>query len=183
MNPRFRVVVPLVACLVLGGTLLWALRDVSSAPSPEAVAAAPSSSASSPSVPGPPMSGSSGSPPEGVGSAVGPAPIASQELAAGEASLPESEDANLPPQENDPIEPEQPQTAAWRHEKLVRITELLDRDVERLEAERQAASARGDEGESRRLAVQLTRHRARLGSLREETAVMADAARQEEQTR
>jgi hypothetical protein len=128
------------------------------------------------------MSGPSGSPPsEGVGSAVSPAPPASQELAAGEASLSESEEAN--PQENDPIEPEKPQTAAWRHEKLVRITELLDRDVARLEVERQAARSRGDEAESRRLAVLLTRHRARLGSLREETAVMAEAARQEEQAR
>jgi hypothetical protein len=172
MNPRFRVVVPLAACLVLGGTLLWALRDGSSAPSPETSAAAPS-------VPGPSVPPPSAS----SGVAVGPASTAREELAAMEEAPPESEEADSPPQENDPIEPELPQTAAWRHEKLVRITELMDRDVERLEAERRAASARGDETESRRLAVQLARHRARLGSLREETAVVADAARQEEQAR
>ena len=179
MNPRFRFAVPLVACLVLGGTLLWALRDVSTASSPEPSAAAPSPSTSSPSVPGPSV------PPASAQStaAAGPAPAASQDLAAMEKSPPESEGANALPQENDPIEPEQPQTAAWRHEKLVRITELLDRDVERLEAERQAARARGDEVESRRLAVQHARHRARLGSLREEPSVMAVAARQEAQAR
>ncbi|WNG13663.1 hypothetical protein [Cystobacter fuscus] len=179
MNPRFRVVVPLAACLVLGGMLSWALRDVSSAPSPEPSAAVPSAAAAASSVPGP-----SEPPPSAPSSvAAGPASTASQEFAAREESPPESGDAASPPQENDPIEPEQPQTAAWRHGKLVRITELLDRDVERLEAERQAASARGDEAESRRLVVQLARHRARLGSLREETAVVADAARQEEQAR
>ncbi|WP_395853618.1 hypothetical protein [Cystobacter fuscus] len=178
MNPRFRVVVPLVACLVLGGTLWWSLRDVSSASSPEPSAAVPSAAAAA-SVPGP-----SESPPSAPSRvAAGPASTASQEFAAREASPPESGDADSPPQENDPIEPEQPQTAEWRHGKLVRITELLERDVDRLEVERQAASARGDEAESRRLAVQLARHRARLGSLREETAVVADAARQEEQAR
>ncbi|EPX59790.1 hypothetical protein D187_002534 [Cystobacter fuscus DSM 2262] len=179
MNPRFRVVVPLAACLVLGGTLEWALRDMSSAPSPETSLAVPSASGLPSSVPGPSVP----SPSVESGAATGPAPAASQALAAREEPPPESEEADSPPQENDPIEPEQPQTAAWRHEKLVRITQLLDRDVERLEAERQSASARGDETESRRLAVQLARHRVRLGSLREETAVMADAARQEEQAR
>lgn len=174
MNPRFRFVVPLAACLVLGGALPWALRDMSSAPSPETSAAAPSASAPPPS--GPPAS-------VGSGAAAGPAPAASQALAAMEEPPPESEESDSPPQENDPIEPEKPQTAAWRHVKLVRITGLLERDVERLEAERQAARARGDEAEARRLAVQLARHRARLGSLREETVVMADAARQEEQAR
>ena len=100
-----------------------------------------------------------------------------------EESPPESEEASSPPQENDPIEPEKPQTAVWRHEKLVRITELLDRDVERLDRERHAARARGDAAEAGRLAVQLARHRARLGSLRDETAAMAEAARREEQAR
>ncbi|OJH36037.1 hypothetical protein [Cystobacter ferrugineus] len=179
MNPRFRFVVPLAACLVLGGTLLWALRDVSSAPSPEMSAAVPSSS--SPAVPEPSRSGPS--PSASSGAVANLAPTASQELAAREEPPPESGEESLPPQENDPIEPEKPQTAAWRHEKLVHITGLLDRDVERMEGERQAAQARGDDAEARRLAVQISRHRARLGSLREETAVMAEAARQEEQAR
>lgn len=94
-------------------------------------------------------------------------------------SLPSLEVANPLPQRNDPIEPEQPQTAEWKHGKLVRITEVLARDVERLEGELQAARGRGDAGEARRLEVQISRNRARLASLREETEALAKAAREE----
>jgi hypothetical protein len=93
--------------------------------------------------------------------------------------VPEPEVANPPPQENDPIQPEKPQTATWKHGKMVHITELLGRDVERLEQERLAAEKRGDSAEAKRLEVQLARHRARLGTLREETAALAEAARHE----
>lgn len=87
---------------------------------------------------------------------------------------------NTSSQPNDPIQPEKPQTAAWRHGKMVRITELLGRDVERLEQERKQAEARGDEAEAKRLEVRLARHRARLGQLREETAALAEVARHEQ---
>ncbi|WNG51372.1 hypothetical protein F0U60_50005 [Archangium minus] len=96
--------------------------------------------------------------------------------------VPEPEVANPLPQQNEPIEPEKPQTAAWRHGKLERITELLGRDIERLEQEQKEAESRGDEEEARRLKVQLTRHRERLGRLREETAALATTAQQEEQS-
>ena len=78
--------------------------------------------------------------------------------------------------ENDPILPELPQTPEWRHGKLVRITSLLERDVTRLEAERERARARGDADEARRLEVQVLRHRARLESLRAESAALGSAA-------
>jgi hypothetical protein len=80
---------------------------------------------------------------------------------------------------NDPIEPEKPQTAAWKHQKTVHMTELLDRDVERLEGERQAARSRGDEAEAKQLEIRIARHRANLGKLREEAAALAESARAE----
>lgn len=89
--------------------------------------------------------------------------------------VPEPEVANPLPQSNEPIEPEKPQTPAWRHGKLVRITELLDRDVERLEQERVAAEKRGDAAEAKRLEVRIMRHRARLTKLRDETAALSEA--------
>jgi hypothetical protein len=88
-------------------------------------------------------------------------------------------DVEGPPQENDPIEPEKPQTAAWRHSKVVRITEVLGRDVARLEQERAQAEAQGNEAEVKRLDVMIARHRTRLGKLREEAAALAEAARNE----
>lgn len=93
--------------------------------------------------------------------------------------VPEPEVENPPPQQNDPIEPEKPQTAAWKHGKMVRMSELLERDVDRLEEERLAAEKRGDGEEAKRLEVQLRRHRARLGKLRNETETLAETARQE----
>jgi len=93
--------------------------------------------------------------------------------------VPEPEVENPPPQQNDPIEPEKPQTAEWKHGKMVRISELVERDVERLEQERLTAEQRGDGEEARRLEVQLKRHRARLGKLRDETETLVEAARQE----
>jgi hypothetical protein len=186
MNNRSRFVPPLAAGLLLGAAL--ALRFLW----PEPEAAGPSghkprpmtvSTTSEPApVAGSPVTGPAKPEPvkpeppqvaEGLRATVVP-------LGPGDVA-PEPEVANPLPQQNDPIEPEKPQTAAWRHEKLVRITELVGRDVERLEQERQAAQTRGDGAEARRLAVQLSRHQARLGKLREETAALVEAARQEEQ--
>jgi len=93
--------------------------------------------------------------------------------------VPAPEVEGAPEQENDPIEPEKPQTAAWRHSKVVRISEVLGRDVARLEQERAAAKAKGNEAEVKRLDVMIARHQARLGKLREEAAALAEAARNE----
>jgi hypothetical protein len=84
--------------------------------------------------------------------------------------------SSMSSEENDPIPPELPQTPEWRHGKLVRITGLLERDVTRLEQERELARTRGDAAEARRLDVQIVRHRARLESLRAESASVAASA-------
>jgi hypothetical protein len=93
--------------------------------------------------------------------------------------VPAPEVEGAPPQENDPIEPEKPQTAAWRHSKVVRITEVLGRDVARLEQERAQAEAKGNAAEVKRLDVMIARHQKRLEKLREEAATLAEAARNE----
>ncbi len=182
MNSRSRIVPPLAAALLLGAALalrfLWPspeakpqVQAVSSVAVPTAAAPAPVSPATPPAKPEPvkaeaPVDVASGR--QATVVPFGPGDV-----------IPEPEVENPPPQENDPIEPEKPQTAAWKHGKMVRITELLGRDVERLEQERLAAEKRGDSAEVKRLEVQLSRHRARLGSLREETAALAEAARHE----
>ncbi|QSQ22041.1 hypothetical protein JY651_44030 [Pyxidicoccus parkwayensis] len=95
---------------------------------------------------------------------------------------PEPEVENPPPQENDEIVPELPQTAQWRLEKTTHITALLGRDVERLEREREEAETRGDERRSAQLQTLLQRHRARLHELREEIQELNEAAKQEQES-
>ncbi|HYH99941.1 MAG TPA: hypothetical protein VD972_28565, partial [Hyalangium sp.] len=96
-----------------------------------------------------------------------------------EDEVPEPEVANPPPQENDPIQPEKPQTARWRLEKTERINALLARDVERLAQERDAAEARGDGAERQRLDILIQRQRDRLQKLREEIQQLAQQAEHE----
>lgn len=181
MTSRFRLFVLCAACLVLVGALSWSLSD--SPPVPESSGgSSPEASAARP----PPVSPSPESSPRALSGAPVSAPVGAQEVRAsssGGAPWPEPEGAASLPQENDTIEPEQPQTAAWRHEKLVRITELLERDVARMEKEWREALAGDDEDEVRRLAVRLSRHRARVESLRRESAAMAEVARAEEDAR
>ncbi|MFP2932402.1 hypothetical protein ACLESO_46090 [Pyxidicoccus sp. 3LG] len=92
---------------------------------------------------------------------------------------PEPEVDNPPPQENDAIEPELPQTPQWRLEKTTHITALLGRDVERLERERENAEARGDDVRSEQLQMLLRRHRARLHELREELRELDEMVKEE----
>ncbi|WP_375755909.1 hypothetical protein [Corallococcus exercitus] len=92
---------------------------------------------------------------------------------------PEPEVANAPPQANDPIVEEQPQTARWKLEKTEHIATLLGRDVSRLEGERQEAKARGDRVRVEQVDALLQRHRVRLDELREEARTLAEAARNE----
>lgn len=88
-------------------------------------------------------------------------------------------DREGPPQENDPIEPEKPQTARWKLEKTERISTLLGRDVERLERERERAESRGDAQEAQRLGTLIQRHRGHLEKLRQDIAQLAEAAKNE----
>lgn len=92
---------------------------------------------------------------------------------------PEPEVENPPPQQNDEIQPEQPQTAQWRLEKTTHITALLGRDVERLEREREAAAARGDDERVRQVNTLLQRNRGQLDHLRDEIRALNAEAEQE----
>jgi hypothetical protein len=183
MKTRSRFVPLLAAALLLGAAL--ALRFFWSTPElePSAAGERPSVKASRAEAPAPVAPAAAPVKPEPV-KAEAPAQVAEVRAATVVPLGPGDEVPEIPPEvvssePNDPILPEKPQTAAWKHQKTVRITELLDRDVERLEGERKAAEARGDAEEARRLEVQLARHRARLGKLREESAALAEAARDE----
>lgn len=186
MNNRSRLLLPLGAALLLGAALvlrflLTGPEAVSSSgqPLPPGMTPASSSASTSASTPAAarvqrPEPGKSE--PHEV-ALEGPAtvvPIGPGDM------VPEPEVENAPPQQNDPIEPEKPQTAEWKHGKLVRITELMERDVERLEEERLAAEASGNTEEARRLKVQLSRHRANLEKLHEQKAALAGQASQEQ---
>ncbi|WP_375768685.1 hypothetical protein [Archangium gephyra] len=185
MNNRSRFLLPLGAALLLGAALVLrflltgpeATAPAATAPSMTASPASTAASESSPAaVRGQPSALVKSEPravvsSEGRGATVVPTGPGDE--------VPEPEVENAPPQQNDPIKPELPQTAEWKHGKLVRITELMERDVERLEEERAVAEANGDKEEAKRLEVQLSRHRARLTKLNEETAALAGQASQE----
>ena len=185
MRPRFLLFLPLGAALLLGAAV--ALHFLLSEPELEA---APAAWVSPVAVAPPATPATAPTNPEPVKAAQAPAPVARVEVTEeGKRAtvvpiqpgdlVPEPEVENPPPQQNDPIEPEKPQTAAWKHGKMVRMSELLERDVDRLEEERLAAEKRGDGEAAKRLEVQISRHRARLGKLRDETEILAETARQE----
>ncbi|XXF77768.1 hypothetical protein P2318_32670 [Myxococcaceae bacterium GXIMD 01537] len=94
-------------------------------------------------------------------------------------TVPDPERPDAPPQENDAIEPEKLQTAAWKLEKTRRISTLLGRDVERLERDRERAESQGSPEEARRLATLIQRHRQHLEKLRADMDALAEAARHE----
>ena len=184
MNNRSRLLLPLGAALLLGAALvlrflLTGPEAVTSAGQPLPPVVTPASTSASVSTPAaarvqrpePGKSAPHAAAPEGPATVV---PIGPGDV------VPEPEVANAPPQQNDPIEPEKPQTAEWKHGKLVRITELMERDVERLEEERVVAEASGNTEEAKRLAVQLSRHRANLQKLHGQKAALAGQAGQEQ---
>jgi hypothetical protein len=80
---------------------------------------------------------------------------------------------------NDPIEPEKPQTARWKLGKTERITSLLEKDVARLEQERDAAGTRGDVAERQRLDILIQRHKERVQKLKEELQQLSVEAERE----
>ncbi len=184
MNNRSPLLLPLGAALLLGAALvlrfvLTGPQAVSPAGTPPAQTSAPASTPAAVSMPAAPrtqprvpgQSGPAAAVSEGRGATevpIGPGDV-----------VPEPEVANPLPQQNDSIEPELPQTAEWKHGKMVRLTELMARNVERLEEERLAAEASGNEEEAKRLRVQLSRHRARLEKLNEQKAALAGQAVQE----
>lgn len=82
--------------------------------------------------------------------------------------VPQPEREGGPVVENDPIEPELPQTPEWRLEKTVHMASLVDRQIGRLESALADAEAAGDKAEAQRLEVRLERQRKRLEGIREE---------------
>lgn len=181
-----RLVLPLAGAVVLAlvvlGVVLWPAP--SAPPSPEA--APPRAVSVAAVTPEHRTPAAPSRPPEAVSSSAAP-PVAASEppgratvvpIGPGdEVPLPES--PNPLPQVNDPILPEKPQTARWKLGKTQRITELLARDVERLESERDAAGSRGDAAERQRLDTEIQRHRQRLVGLRQEIQDLSHQAENE----
>jgi cell division septation protein DedD len=179
MRIRYRLM--LATVVVLTASLLTAALWPTSAPPPAArVAALPDVPEQAPSAPEPV--------PERVAARVAAAPVlTSAEARAPAATVvalgpgdvaPEPEVENPPPQQNDAITPELPQTPQWRLEKTTHITALLGRDVERLERELEQAEARGDERRSQQLGTLIQRHRARLHELREELRELGEVVKE-----
>lgn len=83
-----------------------------------------------------------------------------------EVPSPERDDGTVV--ENDPIEPEQPQTPEWKLEKTVHIASLVDRQIGRIESDLALAESRGDRTEAQRLRVRLARQKHRLEGIRGE---------------
>jgi len=180
-----RVVLPLVGAVVLVGAVLGVVLwpEPSSPPAASEPArpevAAP---AEAPSVRAPPA-GAPARPSAPAPTVQAPAPEAPPNatvvpIRPGD-EVPEPESPNPLPQVNDPIVPEKPQTARWRLEKTERITALLARDMARLEKERDAAAASGNEQERQRLEILIRRQQDRLIKLREEMTRLSGEAQLE----
>jgi hypothetical protein len=159
MTLRTRLSIGAVLLLALGLLAEWALRAPPAEP-PAATQQAPAQS------PAPPPAEAARPPaaaaPEGeaLSSSVPPQPAEAEE----------DEAVRGVPHDNDPIEPELPQTPEWKLEKTAHLHGLLDRHVARLEAERAAAQAAGRQEEAKRLEVATARAQRRLERLQEEMA-------------
>ncbi|WAM26155.1 hypothetical protein [Myxococcus sp. NMCA1] len=90
-----------------------------------------------------------------------------------EPEVPEPEVSFPPPEDNDDIEPELPQTAQWELEKTARLAALVERDVVRLAREREAAAAEGDVRRGEQLDVLLQRNLEQLRELHDEVRRLA----------
>jgi hypothetical protein len=186
MNASSRLVLPLVGAVVLVGAVLGVVLwpEPSSPPVPELprseVAASPEAPEARVPVAPPRAPVRPSAPGHTVQAPAPQAPADATVVPIGPGDeVPEPESPNPLPQVNDPIEPEKPQTARWRLEKTERITSLLTRDVARLEQERDAAAASGNEQERQRLDTVIRRHQARLLKLREEITRLTGEAQRE----
>ncbi len=81
---------------------------------------------------------------------------------------PEPELSHPPPQYNEGIEPELPQTAQWELDKTARLAALVERDVVRLAREREDAVMQGDHQRSEQIDVMLQRNLEQLRGLHDE---------------
>ncbi|WP_225888329.1 hypothetical protein [Myxococcus xanthus] len=110
-----------------------------------------------------------------------PAPALRQEVPqvtvarmAPEPAVPEPEVSFPPPQDNDDIEPELPQTAQWELEKTARLAALVERDVVRLAREREDAVAQGDVQRGEQIDALLQRNLGQLRELHDEVRRLAE---------
>ncbi|AKQ70527.1 hypothetical protein A176_007439 [Myxococcus hansupus] len=85
-----------------------------------------------------------------------------------EPMIPEPELSHPPPQYNDDIEPELPQTAQWELDKTARLAALVERDVVRLAREREDAVMQGDYQRSEQIDAMLQRNLEHLRGLHDE---------------
>ncbi|WP_237078980.1 hypothetical protein [Myxococcus xanthus] len=110
-----------------------------------------------------------------------PAPAPRQEVPrvtvarmAPEPAVPEPEVSFPPPQDNDDIEPELPQTVQWELEKMARLAALVERDVVRLAREREDAVAQGDVQRGEQIDALLQRNLGQLRELHDEVRRLAE---------
>ena len=88
--------------------------------------------------------------------------------------MPEPEVSFPPPQDNDDIEPELPQTVQWELEKMARLAAMVERDVVRLAREREDAVAQGDVQRGEQIDVLLQRNLGQLRELHDEIRRLAE---------
>ncbi|CAM4377825.1 hypothetical protein MYXA107069_08150 [Myxococcus xanthus] len=110
-----------------------------------------------------------------------PAPVPRQEAPqvtvarmAPEPVVPSPEESFPPPEDNDDIEPELPQTAQWELEKTARLAALVERDVVRLAREREDAVAQGDVQRGEQIDALLQRNLGQLRELHDEVRRLAE---------
>ncbi len=174
----------MVLAVAVLGVMLWPSPSAppsSQTPAPRSVSVAPVTSeprapAASVRTPGASTSNPTSSPPTPVPDAPGQATVVP--VGPGD-EVPSPESPNPLPQVNEPIPAEKPQTARWKLAKTKRISELLARDVKRLEQDRDAAGARGDEAERQRLDTLIQRHQGQLRTLHEELQQLSRQAENE----
>ena len=165
MTLRTRLLVGAALLLALGLLAEWTLRE----PAGETPAATHSPQPRSNLPPPPP-------PAEAALPAAAAAPEAALTSNAPAPAEEEDEAVRGVPHDNDPIEPELPQTPEWKLEKTAQLQGLLDRHVARLEAERAAAQAAGQQEEAKRLEVATARAQRRLERLQQEMASLESQA-------
>lgn len=173
MRIRYRLI------LTGAGVLVVALGAVEFWPQPEPLPAALLAMAVPP--PPPPPAPPARVVPVKAPTVAPPAPAPQQEAPqvmvarmAPEPMVPAPEVSFPPPQDNDDIEPELPQTAQWELEKMARLAALVERDVVRLAREREDAMAQGDVQRGEQIDALLQRNLGQLRELHDEVRRLAE---------
>ncbi|WP_141617098.1 hypothetical protein [Myxococcus sp. AB036A] len=177
MRIRYRLILTGagVLAVALGAVEFWPQ------PEPEPLPAALLAMAVPPPPPSPPPAPAPRVVPVAAHTKAPPAPAPRQEVPqvtvarmAPEPVVPEPEVSFPPPQDNDDIEPELPQTVQWELEKMARLAALVERDVVRLAREREDAVAQGDVQRGEQIDVLLQRNLGQLRELHDEVRRLAE---------